>query len=223
MWKNSLLDGLAFYSEGKLQSGSKAPTWSLASEAGRVQFFAIQRLPTLQLLDLVFTRVGPAHIGEVSHAIIKLTGPTFEVMMHHEQYRSPELRFFAQGDRDSIVELDSYNMPSAKDSYTILSFCVVMVLSSYIRDEGSPAIVLKQLQTTKFYRRLGVVILHYRHDEKEQVTAQESAAAQDSKGEVDSTNELAAAEDEMDVDVKEKTSANPADDIEDQTPAHRQG
>ncbi|KAH7386841.1 heterokaryon incompatibility protein-domain-containing protein, partial [Phaeosphaeria sp. MPI-PUGE-AT-0046c] len=79
MWKSTLLDDLAFYTEEGPRTGSTAPTWSWLSSKGRVYFTTFQKLPSLELVNLNFTSIGPVSLGQVSNASIIVRGPVLLV------------------------------------------------------------------------------------------------------------------------------------------------
>jgi hypothetical protein len=80
MWKNSLLYDAAWYcmDYGKEleRPDDTKPTWSWASAVGPVRFYKVSLLPSTKLLDVRYTALGPAHVGEVSTTSILLRGLT---------------------------------------------------------------------------------------------------------------------------------------------------
>jgi hypothetical protein len=79
MWKQSLLDDLGFYSQEGRRPDTRSPTWSWTHLCGEIYWIPIHRVPTVKLLDLTFTPTGPANVGEVADARIKILGPTLSV------------------------------------------------------------------------------------------------------------------------------------------------
>ena len=77
MWKESILDDLAFSSRDGIRKDHAVPTWSWISAEGQVQFSTYKKHPTLSLVDLSFTRISPANVGKVVEASITIKGPTF--------------------------------------------------------------------------------------------------------------------------------------------------
>jgi hypothetical protein len=71
MWKNSILANLCWHStnpDSHTRLVRPAPTWSWATIPGNIVNWAWSKntrpIPTVKLLDLSFTSVGPANVGE---------------------------------------------------------------------------------------------------------------------------------------------------------------
>jgi len=97
MWTSSLLSDLLWYVHNA--SGSpllprlpnSIPTWSWPSSRDNIHWNSGSTVPSLRLLDLSFTRVGPAHIGEVTNASITLEGHI--CMTRLKQVLEPEVLY----------------------------------------------------------------------------------------------------------------------------------
>ena len=81
MWLSSLLTDLVWRTTGGpyswlSRSPSSVPTWAWPSSPTQVGWESGLMLPSLRIVDLTFTRVGPAQIGEVANASITLEGHT---------------------------------------------------------------------------------------------------------------------------------------------------
>lgn len=86
MWKKSLLYDLAWgtLSYETLPARSpqiRSPTWAWPSSQMQVRWESGSLEPCLRLVDLSYTRVGPAHIGEVTNASILLEGHTYTIRL----------------------------------------------------------------------------------------------------------------------------------------------
>ena len=82
MWTSSLLTDLLWTADNVQGSPSlprlpnSIPTWSWPSSRDRIRWNNPPIVPSLRLVDLSFTRVGPPQIGEVANASITLEGRT---------------------------------------------------------------------------------------------------------------------------------------------------
>jgi hypothetical protein len=109
MWKSSLLYDSAWHRVGGYENLKRPddtkPTWSWASVPGAVGFYEVALLPSTKLLNVQYTAVGPAHIGEVRDASISLRG----LMLN------TALRQFNLGDE---VDMMSYDLePDLPEGY----------------------------------------------------------------------------------------------------------
>jgi len=82
MWVSSLLVDLLWEADDDPAKqlprlSNSIPTWSWASSQARVHWDYGVIVPSLTLVDVSFTRLGPAHIGEVRNASITLEGHTY--------------------------------------------------------------------------------------------------------------------------------------------------
>jgi len=97
IWKSSLLTDLVWSADYTInypalpRLPTSNPTWSWPSSQARIVWSSGSIVPSLRLLDLSFTRVGPAHIGEVADASITLEGHTCKTRLKH--ISDPEVRY----------------------------------------------------------------------------------------------------------------------------------
>jgi hypothetical protein len=120
MWKNSLLNDLVWTNlshQTPPRSPTSAPTWAWPSSQVRVSWVNGFTMPALQLVDLSFVPVGPAHIGEVKDASIILRGPVLEVQF-------PTLRLTDVPSLAACLEIVSPVSPEVKvsESWTSQDF-----------------------------------------------------------------------------------------------------
>jgi hypothetical protein len=102
MWKSTLLEDLAWASN--IASGTSdysrpplcAPTWSWVSTRGPTHWMHSIIMPALHLEDVCFTPFGPAHLGQVQNASIRLRGPFFTA------------KFYNMPDEFKFVDYDDY-------------------------------------------------------------------------------------------------------------------
>ena len=82
MWKDSTLTDICWFCYSTApRPKTAAPTWSWASVTSPVSWELGKShivFPGVEVLDLEFTLVGPAHIGEVKDASVTIKGPVFE-------------------------------------------------------------------------------------------------------------------------------------------------
>ncbi|CAI9634685.1 unnamed protein product [Alternaria burnsii] len=86
MWKKSLLSDLAWRSFESWTPPARcpqirSPTWAWPSSQMHVCWLSGSLEPCLRLMDLSYTYVGPAHVGEVTHASISLEGHTYTIRL----------------------------------------------------------------------------------------------------------------------------------------------
>jgi hypothetical protein len=76
MWKNSILHDLCWYHFGRAYERPKStiPSWSWASIQGNVMWADAILLPGIGVSKVQYTPIGPASIGEVANASIRLFG-----------------------------------------------------------------------------------------------------------------------------------------------------
>jgi hypothetical protein len=76
MWRNSILHDLCWYHAGRAYSRpqNNIPSWSWASIQGNVMWADTIPLPQVEVLDIQYTTIGLANIGEVTNASIRLKG-----------------------------------------------------------------------------------------------------------------------------------------------------
>jgi hypothetical protein len=88
MWRNSILHDLCWYHHGDAYERPKSttPSWSWASIRGNVMWADIKRLPGIQVSDIQFISTGPANVGEVIDASIKLKGRVIEGFYEHKSF-----------------------------------------------------------------------------------------------------------------------------------------
>jgi len=80
-WESSLLIDLLWYTNDTTvkrlpRLSNSVPTWSWPSLQAIIYWHSGKMVPSLTLVDISFTRLGPAHVGEVIDASITLEGPT---------------------------------------------------------------------------------------------------------------------------------------------------
>jgi hypothetical protein len=86
MWKKSLLPDLAWKvvdfrtSLGRCPQ-IRSPTWAWPSSQVQVRWESGSLEPCLRLVDLSYTYVGPAHVGEVTNASILLEGHVYTIRL----------------------------------------------------------------------------------------------------------------------------------------------
>jgi hypothetical protein len=80
MWKNSILHDLCWYHFGRAYERPKStiPSWSWASIQGNVMWADAIPLPGIGVSKVQYTPIGPASIGEVANASIRLFGRVIE-------------------------------------------------------------------------------------------------------------------------------------------------
>ncbi|KAF2621208.1 HET-domain-containing protein [Macroventuria anomochaeta] len=87
MWRSSLLHDSAWHriehGENLKRPDNTAPTWSWASVPGAVGFYEVSLLPSTELLNVQYTAIGPAHVGEVCNARVSLRGLTLTAALQH--------------------------------------------------------------------------------------------------------------------------------------------
>ncbi|KAH7074576.1 heterokaryon incompatibility protein-domain-containing protein [Paraphoma chrysanthemicola] len=76
MWKSTLLGDLASYSSTREPRAPGIPTWSWASYPGFVSWIRPLAKRTAELLHLDYAYDGPAQMGTVHGACIRIRGPT---------------------------------------------------------------------------------------------------------------------------------------------------
>jgi hypothetical protein len=85
MWKKNLLPDLAWKVVDDFRTSPgwcpqiRSPTWAWPSSQMQVRWESGSLEPCLRLVDLSYTRVGPAHIGEVTNASILLEGHVYTI------------------------------------------------------------------------------------------------------------------------------------------------
>ncbi|KAH7087535.1 heterokaryon incompatibility protein-domain-containing protein, partial [Paraphoma chrysanthemicola] len=79
MWKSTLLDDLASYSLTESPRAHGVPTWSWACYLGHVSWLSPLAKRTAELLHLDLTYDGPAQMGTVHGAGIRIRGPTLSL------------------------------------------------------------------------------------------------------------------------------------------------
>lgn len=85
MWQKTLLSDLAWvpFNVGSVPPARipqiRSPTWAWPSSQVQVYWWSGSPEPSLRLVDLSYTRVGPAHIGEVTNASILLEGHVYTI------------------------------------------------------------------------------------------------------------------------------------------------
>lgn len=81
MWKATILEDLGWYTlyrHATRPEGSKIPSWSWASIRQAITFTDHDNvLPRVKILDLSYERIGPAHLGNVAKAALRIQAPTF--------------------------------------------------------------------------------------------------------------------------------------------------
>jgi hypothetical protein len=80
MWKNTVLADLCWYHFGRShrRPACTIPSWSWASIQGNIMWADTTPLPKVEVLDVQYTAVGLANIGEVANASIMLRGRVVE-------------------------------------------------------------------------------------------------------------------------------------------------
>ncbi len=82
MWRSSLLADLAWHGRKRARhTHISSPTWAWPCVQGQVLWYSGPLEPSLRLVDLSFTRIGPAHVGEVKDANITLEGRTYALRL----------------------------------------------------------------------------------------------------------------------------------------------
>jgi hypothetical protein len=82
MWTGSLLTDLLWHSHKRARHPHvSSPTWAWPCVQGRIQWYSGSLEPSLRLVDLSFTHIGPAHVGEVKDANITLEGRTYALRL----------------------------------------------------------------------------------------------------------------------------------------------
>jgi hypothetical protein len=166
MWRDSLLDDLAFHSFAGPRPESSAPTWSWASMAGKVFFGSYTRLSGLELTGLEFTRDGPSNVGQVTNASIRLKGPilVFSVMGSELVLTTPV--------QPSIKQVSLHWM-DGRQNIASESSLTVMIISCSCRSDDcmaqSDCIVLSEVKGGVFKRvgaaSIKVVFMHNDRDQ----------------------------------------------------------
>lgn len=123
MWKNTILQDLCWYHFGQLypRPESNIPSWSWASIKGNVMWADTTPLSIVEVSDVQYTPIGPANIGEVVHASIKVTGRVIE---GRHVVQSREGRYFTipSGNSMAIVGDPKYSMIKVTHLYPDFSF-----------------------------------------------------------------------------------------------------
>ena len=96
MWVSTLLTDLLWKTDRNPERGlprlsNSNPTWSWSSSRGGVNWDGGVVVPSLTLVDVSFTRLGPAHIGEVMNASITLEGPTYTTRLRSIYQRGTDV------------------------------------------------------------------------------------------------------------------------------------
>jgi hypothetical protein len=177
MWKSSLLEDLPWcrlktphYSRSSLC----VPTWSWASVIGPSGWSDGALLPALQLEDVSFTPVGPAHLGQVSNASIRLRGPVltakfFDMPENFDNVNDNELAEYLEllADSPHAQHFEVRNILPDYD-YTrgerlVLPGQLVTIVCIFCEPEQPVCggIILREITETTF-ERIGMIDLQHR-------------------------------------------------------------
>jgi hypothetical protein len=163
MWKSSLLDDLAFWNLGNAREVTSGPSWSWSSYEGKCIWSEYDRLPTLSLVALNFTSVGPANIGDVINASIKLKGPVVMAKAVENQGHDLDLQLVkgpVMGDGTTMsiyLPLDQNLIrPDPGTSVTLMLF------ASFLFSGNIVALALEEKTVRDRFTRLGIVYLQPR-------------------------------------------------------------
>lgn len=97
MWKSSLLSDLAWVPGASCTPRAwclrmRSPTWAWPSSQVQVLWLSGILEPCLRLVDLSYTCIGPAHVGEVANASISLEGHLYTIRLtRHVERRTAVL------------------------------------------------------------------------------------------------------------------------------------
>jgi hypothetical protein len=164
MWKKTLLDDLAFYTEDGPRTDSNAPTWSWMSAKGQVYFTPLRQPASLKLLDLTFTRIGPPNLGNVTNASILVKGP---VLWASTKSLSPlELHPITPfGARVSeTISIELFASPTFRAASLVPGRALkIVVLSEFSEHPETVGMGLQEVSKDK-YERLGLVYIRYLED-----------------------------------------------------------
>jgi hypothetical protein len=166
MWEGSLLDDLGFYSEDGRQPDTRSPTWSWTHLCGEICWNPIRRLPTVKLMDVAFTPIGPANVGEVANARIKILGPTLSVQFESASGGNggesvPLISLDDTMPGHELFEIEFYGHAKLEEAWDIKvgDYLTVFVLSC---DGilGAAGMLLKQLTSGEYIRIAAVIVLY---------------------------------------------------------------
>jgi len=168
MWTSSLLTDLLWTADNVQGSPSlprlpnSIPTWSWPSSRDRIRWNNPPIVPSLRLVDLSFTRVGPPQIGEVANAVITLDGPTCMARLKH--IREPETVNYSRMElisppREGVgvnmlwfMEMD-FDWTTGDRPVTIGDTFTFMPMTSCPKDPGSySGLVLREMTDGRFMR-----------------------------------------------------------------------
>jgi hypothetical protein len=163
MWKSSLLEDLVFKNYGNARKITSGPSWSWSSYEGHCIWLEYNRLPTLSLVALNFTPVGPANIGEVINASIKLKGPVVMATVVQDQEHDSALQLVSGpviGDGTTMcISAPFPQCPITPDPGTSVT---LMLFSPYSGYEKITALALEEKTVRGRFTRLGIVDLRVR-------------------------------------------------------------
>ena len=102
IWKSSLLTDISWQRGGFLDDGfpvarlgEHVPTWAWPTSNTKVHWFKGKIERSVKLVDLSFTRIGPAQVGQVLNASITLEGHTYKTRLTqvcHPEYNGLQPR-----------------------------------------------------------------------------------------------------------------------------------
>jgi hypothetical protein len=173
MWRNSLLDDLGWFRDGRAYKRPKStlPSWSWASIQGNVTWPDLVLLPGVEVSDIRYTRIGPTIIGEVIDASIKLKGRvielTFELEPDVEKRRTVPFRALTIPDLapgcSSIEVLDFYTDFDFSSS-SLAQGDIITALIIYRRDCVFSGLLLRRTRgKSDEYERIGIAFISHKY------------------------------------------------------------
>jgi len=173
MWQKSLLSDLAWvpFNAGSVPPARipqiRSPTWAWPSSQVQVYWWSGSPEPSLRLVDLSYTYVGPAHVGEVTNASILLEGHVYTIRLkrHFEWEISmldPCMEIVPRSISDvalhDLSTLVDFDWSTGDRPVTIGDTFVVLTISLLSKSASYTGLVLREV-TDGVFERMGTIAI----------------------------------------------------------------
>jgi hypothetical protein len=169
IWKKSLLHDLAwgtqYYTPPARCPQIRSPTWAWPSSQIQVRWESGSLEQCLGLVDLSYTHVGPAHVGEVTNASILLEGRVYTIRLKKHFEREISML-------ESCLEMTSHSLSDVELSYwstrmdydwftgdrpvTVGDTFVVLTISLLSKRASYTGLILREV-TDGVFERIGII------------------------------------------------------------------